>query len=113
MTCSAKNSAAGESRLQLTQALQTTVALPTLEPINTGRFQGFAVREAAGGLLLPGQAEKVRQAVGTAQGIGLEFLREAVAPTGGDLVRRGPTAAGPIAQNGIRRHGHESARRQP
>ena len=91
----------------LLEALRQAVLLEPGSPLGRRR-QGVRNLAPAGPAELP-------EAVGAAQGVGLQFLGEAVAPAGGDLVDGGAFATGAVAADRIggHRHGISRARTAP
>src|SRR5262249_19129555 len=97
---------AAEVGFEVVLPLEVSVAYAAFQGVDAGHVQHFAPGQPAGRLLGTAAAEPVRQALGTAEGVGLQFLRDAVAPAGGDLVGGGPAAVFAVTEDGVRRHGH-------
>src|SRR5262245_17667568 len=92
------------------EAFELAVAATGPEAVDAGRFEDLAGGGAAGGVLGPAGAELVGEAVGAAEGVGLQLFGDAVAPAGGDLVDRLQRTSRAITADGVgERHGGQES----
>src|SRR6266542_2304430 len=102
----ASASGAAELLFEFGQSAQALIALAAFEVIDAWRIEAFAQHQSADRLLGATAAEPLREALGAAKSIRLQFVGHAVGPVGGDLVEGGLAAPFGVTKERIRWHWH-------